>query len=460
MAEKKTIAALEQTIAASEARTALISLFDEDTFVEVDKFASAKGGQVGVITGYGQVDGSTVFAFAQDVSVKSGAVCEAAAKKIAKIYAMAVKNGAPVVGIYDSKGGDISEGTALLGAYGEIADSAAKLSGVVPQIAVVTGVCGGTMATIACMADLVIMTEKAEFFMTAPFVAQDKVAGAGTAKNAALSGTAAIVEADTAAAIKSAKKLISVLPANNLEVGGNAYFAPCEAVASAELTGEAMVKAVADKDSLCELYKDFGKASFVGLGSINWKTVGFVATNKTDDRLSADDTAKIARFVSFCDAFSIPVVTFVDTEGYEATSGAELMGSVRNAARLTQIYAGATTVKIAVITGNALGGGFTAFCGRNADYTIALEEAVIAPATPAAAATFLYADGCSGKEELAAKVEEYAADEASPFTAAGLGLIDRVIAAEDMANAVNDALEVMSGKRVSSPARKHMNFVY
>lgn len=460
MAEKKTIAELEQQLQDSEARAALISLFDEDTFVELDKFASSKGEQIGVITGYGLVEGNTAFAFAQDVSVKSGAVSEAAAKKIAKLYSLAAKNGAPVVGIYDSKGGDISEGIALLGAYGDIANSAASLSGVVPQIAVVTGVCAGTMASIACMADFVIMTEKAEFFMTAPFVAEDKVAGAGTAANAAKSGTAAVVTADAASAIKAAKKLIAVLPSNNLELGGNDYYAPCEAAASADLKGEALVGAVADKDSLIELYKDFGTASYTAVGSVNWKTVGFVATNKTSDRLTPDDTAKIARFVSFCDAFSIPVVTFVDSEGFQAASGAELIGGVRNAARLTQIYAGATTVKVAVITGNALGGVFTAFCGKNADYTIALEEAVIAPTTPAAAAIFLYADDCKSKEELAAKAEEYAADQASPFTAAGLGLVEQVITAENMADSVNNALETMAGKRVSAPARKHMNFVY
>lgn len=428
-------------------------MFDEDSFTELSPYT---GGSV--VTGYGQVDGCPVYAFIQDVSVKSGAVCKAAAQKIVKLYSLAVKNGAPVIAVYDSKGGDIAEGVELLTAYGDIANASASISGVAPQISIVSGVCGGISASLACMADFVIMTEKAELFLTAPFITAG--AGAGTAKNAALSGVSCMTVKDIAEAIKKAKALAAILPQNNLEVAGNDYFALPTDTADASLKGEAMVKTVADKDSLIELFPEFGKASYTALGSVNWKTVGFVATNKTEDKLTAADTAKIARFVGICDAFSIPVVTIVDSEGFAADSAAELAGSIRDAAKLTQVYASATTPKVSVITGNALGGAFTVFCGMNADVTLALEHAVIAPTTPKAAAIFLYSDKLNSKAEIEAAAEEYKASEASAVNAMEKGAVDRIISAEDIWSSVNSALEMLSGKRVQAPARKHINFVY
>lgn len=455
MATNKTLAQLKEEAAQSEAKNALLSLFDEDSFTELSAFTGESA-----VTGFGQIESGLVYAFIQDSAVKSGAVCKAAAAKIVRLYKEAVKNGAPVIAVYDSKGGDVSEGAELLSAYGEIANASASLSGVAPQIAIVSGVCGGTSAILAAMADFVIMTEKAELFVTAPFVANDGTKDAGTAKNAALSGVSCITVKDRAEALKKARELVSILPQNNLEVGGNDCFAVTEQTADPSLKGVEMVKAIADKDSLIELYSQFGKASYTAFGSLNWKTVGFVATNKTADRLTADDSAKIARFVTLCDSFSIPVVTFVDSEGFEASSRAELAGSVRSNAKLAQAYAAATAPKISVITGSALGGIYTAFCGANADLTLALENAVIAPVTPKAAAVFLYADECSSKEELDKKAEEYAADEASAINAVAKGAAEGVIEAGEIWSAVNGALEALSGKRVISPARKHINFVY
>ena len=165
MDTNKTLAELKQENASSEARNTLISMFDEDSFTELSPYT---GGSV--VTGYGQIDGCPAYAFVQDVSVKSGAVCKAAAGKIVKLYSLAVKNGAPVIAVYDSKGGDISEGQELLTAYGDIANSCASISGVAPQIAIISGVCGGISASLACMADFVIMTENAELFLNPPFI--------------------------------------------------------------------------------------------------------------------------------------------------------------------------------------------------------------------------------------------------------------------------------------------------
>lgn len=451
MATNKTLAELKQENASSEARNTLISMFDEGSFTELSPYT---GGSV--VTGYGQIDGCPAYAFVQDTAVRSGAVCKAAAAKLVKLYSLAVKNGAPVVAVYDSKGGDVSEGVELLTAYGNIAGACASISGVAPQIALIGGVCGGISATLACMADFVIMTEKAELFLNAPFI----TGGSGSAQNAAKSGVSCLTVKDMAEAVQKAKALVSILPQNNLEVAGNDYFALPDAAPDASLKGEAMVKTVADKDSLTELFKDFGAASYTALGSVNWKTVGFVATNKSDSKLTAADTAKIARFVGICDAFSIPVVTFVDSEGFAADKDAELAGSLRDAAKLTQVYASSTTPKVSLITGNALGGAFTVFCGANADVTLALEQAVIAPTTPKAAAIFLYSDKFNTKADVEAEAEKYATEEASALNAMEKGAVDRIVAPEEIWAEVNGALEMLSGKRVSSPARKHINFVY
>ncbi len=456
---RKTIAEMEQALTDSKARQRLVSLFDEDSFIEIDKFVSPDGETTGVITGYGLVEGAPVYAFSQDITVKGGAMCKASAAKISKMYDLAIKNGAPVVGIYDSKGGNIAEGAATLKAYADIANASARLSGVVPQISLVAGLCAGAAAMTACMADFVVMTEAAEFFMTAPFVAADGNAeGAGTAANAAKSGTAAIVAKDDKAAVAEVKKLIRILPSNNLELSGNDFFAENEAEITDGLKGADMVKAIADKDSLTELYADFGTASYVALGSLSWRTVGFVATNKADAKLTAADSAKIARFVSFCDAFSIPVVTVLDSEGFDGSVASELAGSVRDSAKLAQVYASATTAKVTVITGKAYGSAYCAFAPAS-DMVIALENAVISAASPKAAIIFLRGDELNGTNE-AQFIEEYEANEASPFTLAAQGNVDRVIEAYETRDAVLSAVEMLSSKRVDSPKRKHINFVY
>ena len=304
---------------------------------------------------------------------------------------------------------------------------------------------------------MVIMTEKSELFMTAPFTADDKTAGAGTAENAAKSGVAAILAKDSDEAIAKAKQLLSVLPANNLETAGNDYYMENDAAVSADLKGIELINSIADKESVIELYKQFGTSAVTAIGSLNWRTAGFVATNN-GAKLTADDSAKIARFVALCDAYSIPVVTFVDSEGFEKSSAAELAGSIRDSAKLAQAYASATTAKIAVVTGKAYGSAYVALASTAAgsDFTFAWEGAVIAPTTPEAAVVFL--NGVS--EDNAKQAQEYADNEADAFTAAANGYVDRVITAEDTKSALTSAIEATSSKRVVSPAKKHVNFVY
>lgn len=437
----KTLADMEQNVPDSEARKRLTALFDEDSFRELDKFVSTDGELCSVVAGYGTVLGATAYAFAQDVSVKGGAVNKSAAMKIRKIYELAAKNGAPVVAVFDSKGGDINEGMAVLSAYGDIVKASAAISGVVPQIAVVCGVCAGAAAMLASMADITVMTEKAELFMTAPFNTPDgKLAGAGTAANAAKAGVCDILAKDDADAIAKAKKLVAVMPANNISLAGNDDFAENDAFVAANMKGADVIAAIADKNSVIELGAEFGTAAYTAIASINWATVAFVATDKAE-KLTSADCAKIARFVQLADVFSIPVVTVLDTEGFAPSSEAELAGSVRDCAKLAQVYASATTTKVNLIKGKAFGAAYAAF--DSADISYAWENAAIAPMSLEAAKVFM-------GEEI----------DASPFNAAALGMIDGVIAAEDSKDAVASAVDLCSGKRVTAPTRKHVNFAF
>ncbi len=432
---------MEQNVPDSDARKRLAALCDEDSFTELDKFLSADGTLSSVAAGYGTVNGATVYAYAQDVSVKGGAVDKSAALKIKKIYELAAKNGAPVIGFFDSKGGDINEGMEVLADYGDIIKASAAISGVVPQIVVITGVCAGAAAVIASMADVTIMTEKAELFLNAPFNTPDgKLEGAGKAANAAKSGVADILAKDDADAVAKARKLAAILPANNIALAGNDEFAENDAAVTASLNGAELVAALADKNSVVELGSEFGTAAYTAFASINWATVAFVATDKAA-KLTAADSAKIARFVQLADVFSIPVVTVVNTEGFEPSSGAELAGSVRDAAKLAQVYASATTTKVNLITGNAFGAAYAAF--DSADVSFAWENAAIAPMNPEAAKVFM-----GGEVDT------------TPFKAASLGMVDGVIAPEDSKQAVASAVEMCSSKRVAAPTRKHVNFVF
>lgn len=441
MAFTKSLAEMEQSVPESSTREKIKNLFDEDGFTELDKFLSADGEVSSVITGYGTVLGCPVYLFAQDSSVKGGVVNKSASLKIKKVYELAAKSGAPVVGVFDSKGGDINEGMEVLRDYSDLMKASAAVSGVVPQVAVVTGVCAGCAAMLAEMADITVMSEEAELFLTSPFNTPDgKLEGAGKAANAAKSGVADIVVKNADEAFDILKKLIPVLPMNNLTPGYGADAPESGAAITAATKGCDLVKAIADKNSVIGIGKEFGSAACTVLASIDGVTAAIVSTGRAA-KLTSADCAKIARFVHFADAFSIPVVTLVDTDGFEPSSAAELSGSVRDAARLAQVYAASTTVKINVVTGNAFGGAFAAF--DSADVTYAWETAKIAPMSPEAGKVF------TGEELVT-----------NPFAAASLGMVDGVIAPEDTREAIAKAMDFLDSKRVAAPARKHADFVF
>lgn len=439
----------------SSARTRLTYLFDGGEFTELDAFAGTGSELAGVIAAFGYVEGEPVYAFSQNIENKSGALTKEGADKIAKVYDLAAKTGVPVVGIYDSYGADISNGAAALRAYGELMMWSANLSGVVPQIAVVAGTCAGAAAMLAEAADLTVISKEGALYV-AP-----NSAGEGSAEIAAKNGTAAFVCDDDKAAVEKAKELLLKLPQNNLSPVPVYEFEEPSGLAVG--SADDVAKAVFDNGSVVELSEKYGEAAYTALASMNGETVGVAATNKAGKKLSADDCNKLARFVRMCDAFAIPVVTFVDTEGFAADDDTEVQGAVKNMSKLAHAYAEATTAKIAVVTGKAYGPAYIALAGKgaNADVTFAVADAVISPIAPETAVEFLQHDELKGVADLTAARNELAAkfakEEASAVIAAANGLVDGIVSPSGMRAAVREALSMMSGKRVSRLPKKHSN---
>ncbi len=421
-------------------------LLDEGTFNEIDAFAKSGDSFAEVVTGFGAVNGCPAYVFAQNGDVDGGAMSKAQAMKIRKVYDLAVKTGAPVIGIYDSIGGRLSEGADMMAAYGEILLNSNNLSGVVPQISLVAGPCIGTSAMIAASADIVVMTEKAELTV--------ETSGAnGSAEAAAKLGVCHIVEKSEEDAINTVRNLVAALPSNNLEGApitdalGMTSAAPLADNADAKT----VISAVADDNTFVELGAKFGEACVTGIAQAAGSTVGFVSYTGVID---ADSCAKAARFVRFCDCFAIPVVSLVDAKEF---------ASLREATKLSNAYSEATTVKVTVITGEAYGPVYIAVAGRgaNADITMAWTNASVSPLSSAASAVFEWNDKLKGSanpvEDRKKLIKEYKATEASPFVAASKGFIDDIINPEETRAKVLANLEMLAGKRVTRLPKKHAN---
>lgn len=443
----------------SQARLRLSYLFDEGTYTEINSLTKEKDSLTSVISAYGYVNGNPVYAFSQDKTINSGAVGRAHAEKIAKLYSLAAKTGTPIVGIHDSNGAFVDGTVQSLTAYGEMLYNSSVISGVVPQVSIIVGTCAGSASMLACSSDFVIMTKDSEFFMSPPFDAEKN--GVGTADAAAKAGIASIVCDDDKSAILKAREVLNLLPINNL-VGAPLFeYEESNAIISNDLIS--IVNAVADAGSVLELSAEYGKTSYTALATIGGSTVGIAATNKESGKLTVDDCSKLARFVRTCDAFAIPVLTIIDTDGFDASSESELAGSIKNMTMLANCYAEATTVKISIITGKAIGPAYIALAGKNvgADFTYAWESAVISPFSSLTAVEFLWHDKLKGASDVKAKraelAEEYEKTLASAHTAAELNCIDEIITPEGTRATIISALDILSGKRVSKLPKKHNN---
>lgn len=424
----------------------MTALFDVDSFVEIDCFAKSGSDDTEAVAGFGTIEGCPAYAFAQNSDIAGGAMSKAQAAKISKLYAMAVKTGAPVIGLYDSVGGRLQEGTDLLAAYGEILLHSNNLSGVVPQISVILGPCVGTSAMIAAGADLVVMTEKGELTVSTD-------GEGGSAEEAAKLGLSHLTVTDEKDAFRVIHRLISILPSNNLSGNSilniqseNGVPAP-----NSEAGMKDIIAFVCDDNSFLELGESFGEPTVTGLAEIGGSVAGVVFLKGV---IGADACSKAARFVRFCDSFSIPLVTLVDADKFE---------TLREASKLSSSYSEATTPKVTVITGTACGSVYIAAAGRgaNADYTMAWADAVVSPLAPETAAEFLWHSRLAGSEnpekDRKKLVEEYKKTEAAPFAAAANGFVEDIILPEETRSKVIAGLEMLAGKRVSGLPKKHSN---
>lgn len=441
MSVTENLAELKSKIQAdSPARGRIAMLLDPGSFVELDGYSG--GAASGVVCGFGAVNGCPAAVFSQDRTADNGAMTRAHAAKIQKLLELALKTGVPVIGVFDSPGAKIAEGIGALEAYGELLLRTNNLSGVVPQIALVLGACAGTAALLAASADFVIMSEGSELFLNA--------SEPGAAGNAAESGLAHIVCADEASAVGAARKLVSMLPLNNLSAAPVCEFVAPGSGAPDASCPAALAEAVADAGSVLELSAKSAGNAFTALATMGGYPCGIVITG--GEKLCADCCRKIARFVQVIDSFQIPVLTFVNTSGIGS-------GALRESAMLAHVYAEATTAKIAVVTGKALGAAFIALGGRaaNSDYTVAWPDAVIAPLEPQAAVQLLYADEITKDKPREAVEREYIENHASALAAAGRGAVDDIIEPGLTRPAVLAALDLLSAKRVQRNPKKHAN---
>ena len=436
----------------TNAHKKLVSLFDEGSFTEIDAYAKSNGNDIEVVAGFGCVYGTPVYAFSQDVTVNGGAISKAQGAKIKKIYDLAAKTGTPIIGMYNSNGVNLNEGIEVLAAYGEMLKLSNSISGVVPQISVILGTCVGTSALVAAAADVVIMHKNADMYLSVP----SKV----TADDCLKSGVASLVADNEDKAIELAKEVVSLLPINNLSPSPITEFSEDTTFLSNDcvtVKGDILstISAIADVNSVIDLSKDFAPNVKTTLATVAGNTVGFIGFDR--QAVTGESCDKATRFIRLCDAYSLPIITLVNTEGYDKSETAEKSGILRQASKLTSAYAEATTVKISLIVGNAIGSSYISLAGRgaNADMVFAWKCAVVSPLEPQAAVAFMYNERLANGENRDALVKEYVSNEASPMVAASLGQIDDVFAPANSRAKLISALDMLAGKRVSTLAKKH-----
>lgn len=439
----------EKKLASSVADNRLKLLFDGGKYTEFDRFTKNGENGCGVVTAFGYINGMGVYAFSQDHTVLGGAMGKVQANKILSLYQKAAQNGSPIIGMFDSKGALFNEGLDALDAYGELIKAAGNISGVVPQVSVVMGSCIGSAAILAAQADITVMLEGAELCLNSKFVTGNQEVG--TAKVCMENGLASNIAETEEDAINKVREIFTFLPENNLSVPLVCDYVPNEVT-------ECPLTKLIDKESFVELYGEYGKCAHVGFARVGGKAIGLVVTDArvNDGRLCSNGAKKIARFVRLCDAFSLPIVTLLNCNGFMGSDTEELDGDVKTVAMLTHAYSEATTAKITVVVGNAYGSVYTAFAGKAAgvDFTLAWNISNIAAFEPKTGVQILLNEklGEASREELE---NEYKLTIASPLSAAANGFISDVIEPEDTAQKVIELLDILASKRVSTLDKKH-----
>ena len=435
----------------------------------------------GVVTGWGTVNGRPIFVFAKDFTVFGGSLSEAHAEKIQKLQDMALKNGAPIVGLYDAGGARIQEGVAALGGYAEVFQRNVLASGVIPQISVIMGPCAGGDVYSPAMTDFIFMVRDTSYmFVTGPDVVKtvtnetvtlEQLGGASV--HTTRSGVADGAYDNDVEALGEMRRLIDFLPASNR--GAVPEIASSDLPDRIEPSLDRLIPDSANKpyDIRQLILKTVDAGDFfeigaahagnivIGFGRIEGRTVGFVANQPMvlAGVLDADASRKAARFVRFCDAFSIPLVTFVDVPGFLPGTAQEYGGLIKHGAKLLFAYAEATVPKVTVITRKAYGGAYDVMASKHlrGDVNYAWPTAQIAVMGAKGAVEIIYRKEAGDPEKLAARTKEYEARFMSPFAAAERGYIDDVIMPHSTRRRVARALRLLRGKELANPWKKHDN---
>lgn len=469
----------------SQASQRINALLDENSFVEIGALVTARATDFnlkqtetpsdGVITGYGVIDGSLVYVYSQDASVLNGTIGEMHAKKIAGLYDLAMKVGAPVIGLIDSAGLRLQEATDALNGFGEIYKKQVDASGVIPQITAIFGTCGGGLAVVPTLTDFTFMEEKkAKLFVNSPnAIDGNEISRCDTSSAAFQSEEAGIVDVAAAEAdiLAQIRELVSMLPANNednmaFEECADDLNRACEGLENCAGDTAIALSRISDNGVFFETKRNYAKDMVTGFIKLNGATVGAVAnrtevygeegtvTDKFDEVLSVRGCEKAADFIAFCDAFDIPVLSLTNVKGFASAKCSEKR-MAKAVARLTYAFANATVPKVNVITRKAYGSAYVAMNSKaiGADITMAWPDAEIGTMDAGLAAKII-CDG-QGSEAIDACAKEYARLQTSAESAARRGYVDQIVSPEDTRKYVIGAFEMLYTKHEDRPAKKH-----
>jgi propionyl-CoA carboxylase beta chain len=473
------------------ARERVEVLLDEGSFEEFDMFVAHRctdfGMQEnripgdGVVTGWGTINGRQVYVFSQDFTVLGGSLSETHAKKICKIMDMALQNGAPVIGLNDSGGARIQEGVASLAGYAEVFQRNIMASGVVPQISVIMGPCAGGAVYSPAITDFIFMVKDSSYmFVTGPDVVKTVTNEVVTAEElgGAKTHTSKSSVADAAfendlEALMETRRLVDFLPLNNREKPpvrpffddpgrvDNSLDTLIPDNANTPYDMKELILKLADEGDFYEIQRDFAKNIITGYIRLEGQTVGVVANQPTvlAGCLDIDSSRKAARFVRFCDAFEIPILTLVDVPGFLPGTSQEYGGVIKHGAKLLFAYGEATVPKVTVITRKAYGGAYDVMASKHlrGDFNYAWPTAEIAVMGAKGATEILYRSELGDPEKIAARAKDYEDRFANPFVAAEKGFIDEVIMPRSTRKRVARAFASLRGKQQQNPWKKHDN---
>ena len=469
------------------ARERVDLLLDPGTFVELDQFVTHRCTNFGmekkelpgegVVTGYGTVEGRLVYVFAQDFTVEGGSLGEMHAAKICKVADLAVKMGAPIIGINDSGGARIQEAVDALAGYGKIFFKNTLTSGVVPQIAAIMGPCAGGAVYSPALMDFIYMVKNtSQMFITGPQVIKavtneevtaEQLGGAMTHNS--VSGVAHFAAENDEDCLEQIRRLISFLPSNNMEPApivetgddpertDDSLNTICPDNSNMPYDMKSVIEKIVDNGDYYEVHQYYAQNIITCFARMDGQTVGIIANQPRvmAGCLDVNASDKSSRFIRFCDAFNIPLLNMVDVPGFLPGTNQEYGGIIRHGAKMLYAYSEATVPKITLVTRKAYGGSYLAMCSQDlgADQVIAWPQAEIAVMGPAGAANIIF----KGDPDSAKKTEEYVENFANPYQAAARGFVDRVIEPKDSRPEIINALRMLSTKRESRPAKRHGN---